>query len=233
MPVRVHSPTDAHIHGRNAFQEARSKLQANRELQSQPLLANALAAAAAAEKAAKEAKAAATPARQGEKPKEPPAKSWVEQRLPTNRRMARFLSLGGEQDTDASPTEAEQKGKSAVCERRPRFTSPPPSFSPGQPADENRDSSSTEAEQKAKPAAALIERGQKTPRQSNFTASFKEILETNQVVEKNMSPRKDMHDFDDSEQLPVHSYFFRTSLASSEVQHTHTHTHAHTHTHNI
>ena len=59
MPVRVHSPTDAHIHGRNALQEARSKLQVNRELQSKPLLANALAVAAAAEKAAKEAKAKA------------------------------------------------------------------------------------------------------------------------------------------------------------------------------
>ena len=135
----------------------------------------------------------------------------------TNLCVQLYRARGSGVDADASPTEAEQKGKSALCERRPRFTSPPPSFPPGQPADENRDSSSTEAEQKSKLAAALIERGQKTPRQSNFTASFQEILETNQLVEKNMSPRKDMHDFDDSEQLPVLSSFFRTSLASSEV----------------
>jgi len=200
-------------------------------------------------------------------------------------RLAGFLGPAGEQDGDASPTEAfpdcsEQSGKeNCAAERRARFTSRPPSFPPGHsreqatpaadrtisrppdddgarpnvpkkgdcpgcgkgvyadqprafdngayhheaclaagPAEENRDASSTEAKQKAKSTAALIERGKKMPRKSNFTASFKEMLETNQLVEKNMSPRKDMHDFDDSseEQLPVPCFFFRTS---SEVQH--------------
>jgi hypothetical protein len=77
-------------------QEARSKLQANRELQSQPLLANALAAvaafsaAAAAEKAAKEAKAAAE-AKAAEEAKKAVLKNLNESLDGTNDRYKRVF----------------------------------------------------------------------------------------------------------------------------------------------
>jgi len=71
-------------------QEARSKLQANRELQSKPLLANALAAAAAAEKAAKEAKAAAE-AKAAEEAKKAVLKNLNESLDGTNDRYKRVF----------------------------------------------------------------------------------------------------------------------------------------------
>ena len=71
-------------------QEARSKLQANRELQSKPLLANALAVAAAAEKAAKEAKAAAE-AKAAEEAKKAVLKNLNESLDGTNDRYKRVF----------------------------------------------------------------------------------------------------------------------------------------------